>query len=162
MPRGTWAVAVMLVGLESGGAGAACAQSQEKASEPPTQEEAEPAAAQPVSPQQGQATQAGSNPKKLNPFTGESAAIADGKKLWFKYNCYGCHGTQGGGGMGASLIDALWQYGGDDASVFNTIKNGQGQMPALGQMANIPDEEIWKIIAYMRSLYQGDPDKVVW
>ncbi len=35
-------------------------------------------------------------------------------------------------------------------------------MPALGQMANIPDEEIWKIIAYMRSLYQGDPDKVVW
>lgn len=147
MLRGIWTAGTLLAGLELGFIGAACAQSPEKA-------EANPAQAQAGSP--------GGSAKKGNPFTGDSAAIAEGKKLWFKYNCYGCHGTEGGGGMGASVIDASWVYGGDDASVFNTVKNGQGRMPPLGQIAQISDEEIWKIIAFMRSLYKGDPDEIVW
>jgi mono/diheme cytochrome c family protein len=112
-------------------------------------------AAAPAAPQ-------GAGPKKLNPFTGDSAAIAEGQKLWMKYNCYGCHGTQAGGGMGASLVDELWTCGGDDRTVFNSIKNGCQRMPPVGTLANIPDEEIWKIIAYVRSLYKGDPSKIVW
>jgi hypothetical protein len=26
----------------------------------------------------------------------------------------------------------------------------------------VPDEEVWKMLAYVRSLYSGDPSRVVW
>lgn len=87
-----------------------------------------------------------------NPFEGDEAAIAEGKKLWMKYNCYGCHGTSGGGGMGPSLVDGKWRYGSSDAEIFQSITEGrpaQG-MPAFGEQ--IPEEERWKLIAYLRSL----------
>lgn len=96
-----------------------------------------------------------------NPFAGNADAVAEGKRLYFKWNCYGCHGAQGGGGMGPSLIDAEWRYGGDDASVFETIKNGRPKgMPVWGD--KLSDDEIWKVIAYVRSLYKGPAEKIVW
>ncbi|WP_324716623.1 quinoprotein dehydrogenase-associated putative ABC transporter substrate-binding protein [Carboxydochorda subterranea] len=99
--------------------------------------------------------------KKLNPYTGNPEAIAEGKKLFMKWGCYGCHGTGGGGGMGPSLIDTQWIYGGDDATVFKTIKEGRPNgMPAWG--SHLKDDEIWEIMAYIRSLYRGDPKAVNW
>lgn len=158
MLRGWWTLGTVLVALELAGAGAACAQAQEKAAATPAEETARATA--PV--QTPQDPQAANGAKKLNPFTGDSATIAEGKKLWFKYNCYGCHGTEAGGGMGSNLTDAVWAFGGDDKTVFNTIKNGAGMMPPVGTMANIPDEEIWKLITYIRGQYKGDPAEVVW
>src|SRR5690242_18617526 len=38
------------------------------------------------------------------------AAIAEGKKLFSRYNCTGCHGN-GGGGSGPALMDDRWFYG---------------------------------------------------
>ena len=103
-------------------------------------------------------------PKKLNPFTGNSEAIAEGRKVYFLYSCNACHGGTGGGGMaGASpLFDDEWKYGSDDETLFKLIK-GQipGQiMPAVGQ--NMKDDEIWKVLAWIRTLYKGDPSKVNW
>ena len=102
--------------------------------------------------------------EKLNPFTGDSTAIVEGRKLYLKYNCYGCHGQRGGGGMGKPINDTGWAYGGDDASVFETITKGrQGGMPSFETLAgDIKDEDVWKIIAYIRSFYTGDPDAIVW
>lgn len=100
-------------------------------------------------------------PLKLNPYTGDSTAIAQGRKLYLKYNCYGCHGTLGGGGMGKPLNDEEWLYGGDDASVIETILQGRGGgMPSFKEL--LSNEETWKIIAYIRSYYRGDPAKVSW
>lgn len=158
MLRGSWMLGTVLVALELAGGGAACAQAQEKAAAAPAEE-----AARATAPAQAQQAQQASNGgKKLNPFTGDSATVAEGKKLWFKYNCYGCHGTEGGGGMGSNLTDAVWAFGGDDKTVFNTTKNGAGMMPAVGTMANIPDDEIWKLITYIRAQYKGDPAAIVW
>ncbi|BAS26984.1 quinoprotein dehydrogenase-associated putative ABC transporter substrate-binding protein [Limnochorda pilosa] len=96
-----------------------------------------------------------------NPYTGDEEAIAEGKALFSKWGCYGCHGTQGGGGMGPSLVDSRWIYGGDDASVFKTIHDGRPNgMPAWG--GYLSEEEIWEVVAFIRSLYKGDPGKVVW
>jgi cytochrome c oxidase cbb3-type subunit 3 len=157
MLRGWWTLGTVLVALELAGGGAACAQAQEKnAAATPAEETARAAA-----PAQ-KAQQAANGAEKLNPFTGDSATIAEGKKLWFKYNCYGCHGTEAGGGMGSNLTDAIWAFGGDDATVFNTIKDGAGMMPPVGTMANIPDDEIWKLITYIRAQYKGDPAEIVW
>jgi len=120
---------------------------------------ARPAAAQQ---QSGEEKEAASQPvaEAKNPFTGQPEAIQAGRKLYMKWNCYGCHGTMGGGGMGPSLIDSEWRYGGEDAKVFESIRNGRPNgMPAFTMLT---DEETCQLIAYIRSLYKGDPDKVVW
>ncbi len=97
-----------------------------------------------------------------NPYTGKPDAIAAGKQIWFRMSCYGCHGTMGGGGMGPNLTDQEWRYGnGDDTSVFTTIKWGRpGGMPAWG--TKLSDDEIYKVMAYVRSLYRGDAAHVTW
>jgi len=96
-----------------------------------------------------------------NPYTGKPDAIAQGKQIWFKWSCYGCHGTMGGGGMGPNLTDAEWRYGGDDTSVFTTIKFGRpAGMPAWG--SHLSDDEILHVMAYVRSLYRGDAAHIVW
>ncbi len=96
-----------------------------------------------------------------NPYTGKPDAIAQGKSIWFKMSCYGCHGTMGGGGMGPNLTDAEWKYGGDDTSVFTTIKWGRsGGMPAWG--TKLSDDDILHVMTYVRSLYRGDAAHVVW
>lgn len=104
-----------------------------------------------------------SKPPKLNPYTRDPQAIAQGKALWEKIGCYGCHGRGGGGGMGPSLISGRWRYGGSDACVFTSIYFGRPKgMPAWGKLGNLKPDEIWKVVAYVRSLYKGDPSLVVW
>jgi len=62
-----------------------------------------------------------------------SAATQRGAAI-FAANCAVCHGPEGKGGrqFGApNLTDAIWLYGGDFASIAQTIRNGRnGQMPA--------------------------------
>ena len=74
-----------------------------------------------------------------------------------------------GGGMGPPLNDEEWRYGGDDANVLETIQKGrQGGMPTFECRAPatagqaLKEDGIWKMIAYVRSYYKGDPSKVLW
>lgn len=50
-----------------------------------------------------------------------------------------------------SLFDCDWIHGGSDAQIFNTITKGvEGtRMVAFG--GAIPDEDIWRIIGYLKS-----------
>src|SRR5690606_42037447 len=92
---------------------------------------------------------------KKNPFTGQPEAIQEGRKLYLKFNCYGCHGTMGGGGMGPSLIDADWRYGAEDAKVFETIRCGLPH--GMPECAMLPYEESCPIITYISSVHTDDP-----
>jgi cytochrome c oxidase cbb3-type subunit 3 len=86
-----------------------------------------------------------------NPYAGDGVAVAEGRRLFVWFNCSGCHGGRGGGGMGPSLRDPDWFYGSSDAHVFASIAEGRGQgMPAWG--GKVPDEQIWKMVAYIKSL----------
>lgn len=104
------------------------------------------------------------HPPKLNPYTGNLEAIAEAKQLFQAMGCYGCHGTEGGGGMGPPLNGTSpWRYGASDACFFETIYGGRpGGMPAWGKMGKLTPDQIWKIIAFLRTLYRGDPSKIVW
>jgi cytochrome c oxidase subunit 2 len=53
-----------------------------------------------------------------NPYHGDRRELAEGRRLFNWYNCSGCHGDHAGGGMGPSLRDSLWYYGGDEQSIF--------------------------------------------
>jgi cytochrome c oxidase cbb3-type subunit III len=91
----------------------------------------------------------------VNPYTGNRVAIAEGRRLFVWYNCAGCHGGHGGGGMGPSLRDPVWIYGSADAHIFSSIAEGRAKgMPAWG--TKIPEDQIWKIAAYIKSLRTPD------
>ena len=102
-------------------------------------------------------------PKKLNPFTGNPEAITAGRNLYFLYGCNGCHGGTGGGGMGRPLTDDEWTFGSDDETLFKLIRGQipEQTMPAVfGKV--MTEEETWKVLAFIRSLYKGDPSRVNW
>lgn len=76
--------------------------------------------------------------------------IAAGKQLFQAMNCNGCH-FNGGGGMGPPLMDDIWIYGGSIENIASTIREGRPNgMPSFRGF--IPDEQIWQLAAYVRSL----------
>lgn len=104
-------------------------------------------------------------PQKLNPFTGNADAIKEGRQLYVQAGCPGCHGSGGGGAMAGAtaFIRDTWKFGGDDDTYFKVIKGtypGQTMPAVFG--ATLTDEQVWKIIAWIRSIYKGDPDRIVW
>ena len=77
-------------------------------------------------------------------------AVNAGKRLFVQYNCSGCH-SSGGGGMGPSLMDDEWIYGGRLEQIHQTLVEGRPNgMPAWG--GKVPDEQLWQIATYVRSL----------
>lgn len=64
-------------------------------------------------------------------------------------NCAGCHGADMSGGSASSLADAAWRFGGDDASIANSIRDGHPDagMPAMRQVLN--DAEIRALVIYI-------------
>lgn len=113
-----------------------------------------------------------------NPFTDKPEAIAEGHKLYMGLSCNGCHGGGGGGGMCPPLTNETWVYGGDDDTLFRLIVLGsqdlqkegyarKGQEGVVGPMPPYRDliddeEKLWKIIAWLRSVWGGRPEKRVW
>jgi cytochrome c oxidase cbb3-type subunit III len=77
-------------------------------------------------------------------------AVNTGKQLFKQYNCSGCH-SSGGGGMGPSLMDGEWIYGGRLEQIHQTLVEGRPNgMPAWG--GKISDAQLWQISTYVRSL----------
>lgn len=90
-------------------------------------------------------------PRQQNPYGQELGAISEGRLLFVRMNCSGCHGGRAGGGMGPSLRDIDWIYGGTDAQIFSSIMEGRAHgMPAWGTM--LPADQGWKLVAYIRSM----------
>jgi mono/diheme cytochrome c family protein len=100
--------------------------------------------------------------KKLNPYAGNAEMIAEGRKLYFQVGCQGCHGGGGGGGMAASLIDDSWKFGSDDETLFKLIKGQIPQQTMPVVYSSLPDENVWKMLAFIRTVYAGDPAKINW
>ena len=89
--------------------------------------------------------------------------VVEGRNLYLTYGCVGCHGVNGGGGMGKPILDDEWIFGSDDATIFKLIR---GEVPkqtmpnAIGKA--LTDEQIRKVIVYVRHIYQGDKSKIAW
>jgi hypothetical protein len=60
------------------------------------------------------------------------------------------------------ILDDIWVFGSDDETLYKLIKGQipQQMMPKTG--AGIPDEQVWKMLAYVRSFYKGDPKLINW
>jgi cytochrome c oxidase cbb3-type subunit III len=76
--------------------------------------------------------------------------VSEGKRLYTWFNCTGCH-AHGGGGMGPALMDDKWIYGGEMQQIAATLLQGRPNgMPSFRN--RIPDEQIWQLAAYVRSM----------
>jgi cytochrome c oxidase cbb3-type subunit III len=93
-------------------------------------------------------------PDFANPYADEPGAVVQGRQLFQSFNCGGCHGASGGGGIGPPLADEQWIYGGSAANIYATIVQGRPNgMPAFGP--SLQGELVWKLAVYVRSLGAG-------
>jgi cytochrome c peroxidase len=100
--------------------------------------------------------------KLLNPYAGDPEAVKQGRKLFLSLGCSGCHGLMGGGGMGKPILDDTWIFGSDDQTLYNLIKGQNPQQTMPRTWVGLPDDQVWKLLAYVRSLYKGDPALIDW
>jgi cytochrome c oxidase cbb3-type subunit 3 len=88
-------------------------------------------------------------------YEGNAYHLSQGKKLYVWFNCNGCH-ANGGGDSGPPLMDEKWIYGGAIENVVATIREGRPNgMPSF--RGRIPDDQIWEIAAYVRSMGRAVP-----
>jgi mono/diheme cytochrome c family protein len=111
-----------------------------------------------------------------NPYNDQIEAMAaEGHKKYMAAGCNGCHGGGGGGGMCPPLTNDTWVYGPDDDVLFRLMALGSdelqkqgykrvkqevvvGPMPPFGGIIKTSDD-LWKIIAWMRSVNPGSEKK---
>lgn len=102
--------------------------------------------------------------KIQNPVEATQDSIAAGKKT-FASVCASCHGNEGKGGIVLSVIedkggtqppdltDNKWDHGSSDGEIFSVVKKGVApdffMQPFDGR---IPDNEIWNLVNYIKSL----------
>jgi cytochrome c oxidase cbb3-type subunit 3 len=85
-----------------------------------------------------------------NPYAGNALAVAEGSRLYIRFNCAGCHAYTAKGNMGPNLTDTYWRYGGLPVDVYKSIADGRAKgMPAWGTA--LTPQEIWKLVAYIQS-----------
>lgn len=96
-----------------------------------------------------------------NPLESDATAITAGRGM-FAARCAVCHGADALGATGPDLTQ-VWARGQSDEHVFESVRNGiEGSVMPPSQA---PDEEIWAIAAYLRSISTvapfestGDPE----
>jgi glucose/arabinose dehydrogenase len=102
-----------------------------------------------------------------NPVASTPESIAKGKQF-FDGNCAACHGDRAQGavkaGMALSIVDEQkgrqppdltddqWDHGSSDGDIFTVIKRGLPPTMMAGFDGGIPDQDIWNIVNYLRSL----------
>lgn len=96
----------------------------------------------------------------LNKRSTDAAAAEKGKAV-YEENCVACHGDQAQGSVAAGidvgappLVTANWLYGGDKASLVETITNGRaGVMPAWAK--RLDDATVKSLAVYVHNLGGG-------
>lgn len=93
---------------------------------------------------------------------GKATADMAGAKI-FAENCASCHGEKGEGmrELGApKLADAIWLFGGDEHTVYETIYNARaGVMPNWND--KLPDDTLRMLAVYVHSLGGGEAEEEV-
>jgi cytochrome c oxidase cbb3-type subunit 3 len=99
------------------------------------------------------ASAAAPKPPLKNPLDGDATAIRAGGAR-FQAGCAECHGADAKGIFGPNLT-TLWVTGLTDERIYQTVKAGVpgSSMPS----SRLGDDEIWGILAYLRTLSPKEP-----
>ncbi len=92
-------------------------------------------------------------PENAGPSAGPADTVdaeVDGATV-FARSCAGCHGSDGGGGVGVQLSEGrVVEHYPDIADQIDVITGGRGGMPAFGQ--RLSEAEIQAVADYVRTL----------
>jgi glucose/arabinose dehydrogenase len=78
--------------------------------------------------------------------------------------CASCHGPTLQGGTAGSLVDDVWKFGGDDASITASIRDGRAGTPMVAFKDLVTEEQIRQLLFYIRTqtgLLKGNPETKV-
>ena len=81
---------------------------------------------------------------------GSSTPTASGAEL-YAANCARCHGAQGAGGIGPSLVDVAATFP-DVENQITFVSNGGGGMPRFGDI--LSDADIREVVTYTREAFR--------
>src|SRR5215813_3140526 len=93
-----------------------------------------------------------------NPYNRDPEAVAAGFKLARAYACTHCHGGDLSGLIGPNLTSGNWRHlrNGTDKGMFQTLYFGTSAgMAAWGKIGALTEDDILKVIAFVRSKYRG-------
>jgi cbb3-type cytochrome c oxidase subunit III len=91
-------------------------------------------------------------PVELPPEIAQRNISGNGVQI-YKELCAQCHGEQGEGGIGPSLVDAEFtqKYPADEA-IFDTISNGHPATPMIAWGGILTSDQIQQLVEYIRQL----------
>ena len=96
-------------------------------------------------------------PDPASEYLEDPEALARGEAV-FVGTCSGyCHVVGTAVGDVPDLFDCVWVHGTSNQDIYNTISNGVPGSRMLGFAGRLPDgdEDIWKIIVYLKSEASG-------
>jgi len=83
--------------------------------------------------------------------TAEPADPAASAEAIYMQRCATCHGKNLEGGNAQSMLDGVWQFGGDDGSMFRNIKFGISAVGMPDYQNALSDDEIRGLMKYMKA-----------
>ena len=90
-----------------------------------------------------------------NPLAGDPKAVAGGGAAFRPY-CTPCHGVRGEGGRGPDLTRGVYSVGDKDSDLYQVIAKGIPGTEMAGFAGDFREEDIWRVIAFIRSLARHD------
>ena len=91
-----------------------------------------------------------------NAMEGDPKALEQGMHM-YRHRCGVCHGLDGLGYRGPDLKNGPWLHGDSDADLFRVIS--QGVPGSEMGPARLTEDEVWMVIAYLRSLRSSGTDR---
>ena len=84
----------------------------------------------------------------------DEAALTRGRGV-FRAACTGyCHTSRSAKRVAPDLFDCVWTHGETDEDIYQVIYDGVPDTQMLGFGEKVPDEDLWKVIAYLRKQSQ--------
>ncbi len=85
-----------------------------------------------------------------SPIFGQSRIGTGSIKEIYTQYCASCHGANGEGGQGSSLIDGIWKYGSSDEEIAKVIREGVPELGMVPWKGTLSEEQIRGLIIFMR------------
>src|SRR5262249_44935849 len=102
--------------------------------------------------QVGLFAQSQSTPVVKNPKDGNPDAIRSGT-MTYRARCAGCHGPEAKGAPGGGDLSDFWSTGGTNQTIFQPFRRGFPN--TLKPHSFGPDDEVWNVMAYLKTLDTG-------